>query len=160
MEVDAGAIDVHPAVGAFERRAVVGDAAVALLPFVGVGPDVALRRISVGPVGCALEAHRDPAAELHIDVPRCGRIARALGMECSPAFQFHRPAEQIAATPDGDVHRMNAPAGDEAERVLRYVPPRLRGSLCLAKVLRVRPEGRRAEPHVVIQPCGHRDDLG
>ena len=44
LEVEAAASHMHPAVGALEGRAVVGDAAIALAPLVSVSPDVARRR--------------------------------------------------------------------------------------------------------------------
>ena len=160
LEVDTAAVNVDPAFSALEGRAVVADPAVALLPFGLMCPEVAPRRGCIRPIGRALETQGHPAAEFHVHVPGRGRVARPLGMECSPPFHFHRPAQQIAAAPDGDVHRVNAPAGDESERILRVVPPSLLCAGRLAQILHQRPEGRRSEPHVVIQPRGHRNDLG
>src|ERR1035437_2340211 len=97
-------------------------------------------------IGCALKAHGHAAAELHIHVPCGGGVADALGVEGSAAIHFDGSIEQVASAPDRDVHRMNAPAGDEPDGKVANITPALLRARPGDQVLRMGPERRRSEP--------------
>src|ERR1039458_9762699 len=111
-------------------------------------------------IGRALKAQGHATAEFHVYVPRGGGIADALGVEGSAAIHFDRSIEQVAAAPDRDVHRMNAPTGDEADGEVANIPPGLCRASPADQVLRVGPEGHRPEPSFIIQARRDGDDLG
>ena len=125
LEVDTAAIDVDPAVGAFEGGAMTGDAAVTALPFFFLRPGITGGLALVAAIGNTFEFHRDAAAEFEVDIPDGGRVAHAFRMEAPPSFDFDGAVQQITTAPNRDVHGMDAPARDETQGVVGGKPPSL-----------------------------------
>ena len=152
LEVDAGAVHVNPAVRSLEGGAVALDAPVALRPGVVVEERLARRLAVVLAVGHADKLHREAASVGVVDIPYGRRVAGALRQpEIPAALDRDGAGGQLRGSPEGDVQRMNAPARDESERVVRVEPPGLQRRVGAAAVQGVRSERRGAEPQVVIQ---------
>ncbi len=152
LQVDAAAVDVGPAVGAFERGAMGGDAPVALSPGVPVQPGFAGGGIAVAAVGDAHELEGEAAGEAVIDFPDGGGVADAVGeSEVAASLDGDGALHEVAGAPEGDIDGVDAPAGDEAEGVIGDEPPRFLGSVVAAAVLGMGLEGGGAEPEVVIE---------
>ena len=137
MSIYAGAVHVHPSICAFEGRAVAGCSPVAFLPLVRIG------------ITC--EIHRHAAFVFAGDFPVHCRVCYSFGRPDAFAFNLHRAGHFFTAAPQRDIQRMNTPAGDETESIIRNEPPQT----VRAAVLRIRRKRCRPKPHLVIEPFRH-----
>ena len=75
LQIDPGAVDMDPAVGALKGSPVSFDAAVTLLPFVGLGPGITSRSVLIAAIRHANKFHRDVVGEFHVHIPDRRRVA-------------------------------------------------------------------------------------
>ena len=98
------------------------------------------------------EPHRHALGELHGHVPAGGGVAEAVVGELAHALDLHGARVVGAIAPLSHVHRVDAAAGHEPQRVIADVEP-----VAVADaVLGVRRPRGRAQPEVVVEPLRHR----